>query len=462
MNNSDNRLPSSYRDPTGFVFLKKGAIYRQINKVYKINYELLINSGLYKRLVDSRLLITHKEASRKLSSVNTNLYKIIKPEPIAFISYPYEWSFSQLKDAALLTLKIQKIALDYGMCLKDANAYNIQFQNGKPIFIDTLSFEKYIEDQPWIAYKQYCQHFLAPLALMAFNDVRLGKLLQSYLDGIPLDLAWSLLPPKKFLNFSLFLHIYLHAKSQSFFASSKTSGKSRRLSKKGILAIIDSLENIIKNLKLNIDKTQWSNYYIDIHYSTESLNHKKQIVENFIIKTSPKCVWDLGANTGLFSRIASKKGIQVISFDVDALAVEKNYLECINKKETKILPLIIDLTNPSPPQGFALEERLSLIERGPADLVLALALVHHLAISYNIPLSLISNFFRKICKWLIIEFVPKDDEKVKQMLLSREDVFDTYNQQNFEKLFSKNFKIIEKINIKNSKRTIYLMKKHEN
>lgn len=459
MNKFNGKLSGSFRDPTGFIFLKKGVVYRQINKVYQKNYEHLIKSGLYEKLVDYRLLIPHKETSLRLSTENGTIYKIIKPEPISFISYPYEWSFSQLKDAALLTLKVQKVALDYGMSLKDSSAYNIQFHEGKPVLIDTLSFEKYEEGKPWVAYKQFCQHFLAPLALMALKDIRLGQLLRYYLDGIPLDLTWSLLPLTKYFKFPLYIHIFLHAKSQSFFTSVRTARKYRKLSKLGFFALIDSLESAIGNLKWNIDKSQWSNYYTDIHYSSSSLDHKKLIVKKMINNISPKYVWDLGANTGLFSRIAAEKGANVVSFDIDPLTVEKNYLESLAKNETKILPLIIDLTNPPPSQGFALEERMSLIERGPADLVLALALIHHLAISNNTPLSLLSDFFQKIGKWLIIEFVPKNDAMVKQMLLSRRDIFVGYDQANFEREFSKNFRILEKVKIKKSKRAIYLMKR---
>ena len=184
---------SSFRDPAGFIFFHNGEIFRQINQVCREDFDLLITSGLYERLTKKRKLVSHKEIETSLQNQQSG-YKIIKPEKIKFISYPYEWSFSQLKDAALLTLNIEKEALNFGMSLKDASAYNIQFQDGHPILIDTLSFTKYISGEPWIAYKQFCQHFLAPLALISQNDVRLSELLKSYIDGIPLDLTSKLLP----------------------------------------------------------------------------------------------------------------------------------------------------------------------------------------------------------------------------------------------------------------------------
>ena len=216
-------LPSSFRDPSGFIFTHNNILYRQVNQCYAADFDQLTDSGLYDALVKSEYLIPHEvltdDDASALSSA-TGVYRIIKPQPILTISYPYEWCFSQLKDAALLTLKIQLIAMRFGMTLKDASAYNIQFYHGKPVFIDTLSFEKYEEGKPWVSYKQFCQHFLAPLALMSRTDVRLSQLMRNYIDGIPLDLASRLLSKRSYLNFSLLSHIHLHAKTQQKFAGS--------------------------------------------------------------------------------------------------------------------------------------------------------------------------------------------------------------------------------------------------
>ena len=210
-------LPSSFRDPSGYLFYLDGSLYRQINHNYKENYDHLMNSGLYDSLVNANLLIPHKEVDI-LESKTNEYYKIIKPEPIPFISYPYEWCFSQLKDAALTTLMIQKKSLEFGMSLKDCSAYNIQFRKGIPIFIDTLSFEKYVEGKPWIAYKQFSQHFFAPLVLQYYRDVRLNQLFRIYIDGAPLDLVSSMLPFYTWLKFSMLSHIHLHSKSQKHFS----------------------------------------------------------------------------------------------------------------------------------------------------------------------------------------------------------------------------------------------------
>jgi len=449
---------SSFRDPSGFLFRINGSIYRQINQSYKNEYDCLMDSGLYKNLVDEKLLVPHEEVEIP-PLLQDKVYKVIKPETIPFISYPYEWSFSQLKQAALTTLEIQKIAMKYEMTLKDCSAYNIQFQNGKSILIDTLSLEKYVEGQPWKAYRQFCQHFLAPLALMSHTDIRLNQLLRIYIDGIPLDLAKKLLPTRTLTMFSLLSHIHIHAKSQKHYEGKDVKIKERKIGKRSFIGIVESLHSGVKKLKWSGDKTEWGNYYSDTNYSNEAFSQKKEFVSKFLKEINPKLVWDLGANTGTFSRLSSDMGINTISFDIDPVAVEKNYLECVEKQENKILPLLLDLTNPSANIGWANNERMSFADRGPADVILALALIHHLVISNNVPLRRIVEFFKKNCNFLIIEFIPKTDSQVKRLLSTREDIFDDYNKENFEKEFKKDFVIRDEIMINESERILYSMEK---
>lgn len=451
-------IPGSFRDPSGFLFSREGLIYRQVNKIYKENYDHLMNSNLYETLVEANLLIPHEEVDIEVGRPDI-AYKIIKPEIIQFLSYPYEWCFSQLKDAALTSLEIQKKALNFGMSLKDCSAYNIQFREGKPVLIDTLSFEMYREGQPWIAYRQFCQHFLAPLALMSYKDIRLNQLFRIYIDGVPLDLASLLLPLSTRLKFSLLSHIHLHAKSQKHFADKIVNTSGHKMRHQSFLGLIDHLESTVSKLKWKPQGTEWADYYKDTNYSIDALQYKKQIVAAFLDQIKPKSVWDLGANLGTFSRIASDKGIQTISFDIDPAAVEKNYLVCSAKAETNILPLLLDLTNPSPSIGWENQERMSIQERGPTDTALALALIHHLAISNNLPLNKIADFFNKICNSLIIEFVPKSDSQVIRLLSTRKDIFPYYTKQVFENEFSKYFNILTSERIMESDRTLYLMKR---
>jgi len=456
MNKNNQAIGASFRDPSGFIFKQDNILYRQINKNYQSNYELLLSSGLYQKLINNKLLIPHQEETG-FELLSDDGYKIIRPQLVPFISYPYEWSFSQLKDAALTTLTIQKISLEHGLSLKDASAYNIQFYQGQAILIDTLSFEKYQLGQPWTAYRQFCQHFLAPLALMKYKDLRLGQLMRDFIDGLPLDLTVKLLPAKAKLNLALLTHLYLHATSQKHYADKAVAPGKRTMSKQALLALIDNLETAIKKLDLPRTQTEWGDYYTFTNYSSIAFAHKKELVSQFINEVRPQTVWDLGANDGLFSRLASNQGIFTVAFDIDLVAIEKNYRVIKKNKETNLLPLFIDLTNPSPDLGWAHQERESLTSRGPVDMIMSLALVHHLAISNNLPLTNIAKFFSQIGKNLIIEFPPKSDSKVQKLLTSRADIFDHYNQADFEKAFGQYFDIKQSVRIKDSERQLYLM-----
>ena len=448
---------SSFRDPSGFLFYYEGTLYRQINQSYKENYEHLTTSGLYDELANAKLFISHQSADDVLPYDKGKVYKIIKPEKIPFISYPYEWSFSQLKQAALATLDIQQIAMDFGMTLKDGSAYNIQFKDCKPILIDTLSFEMYQKSDIWKPYRQFCSHFLAPLALMAHKDVRLNQLLKNYIDGIPLDMTSAILPNKMFFSYSLLAHIYAHAKSQKHYGDKKIQATKRKLSKNQLIGLVASLHSGIQKLNWSPKGTEWADYYSDTSYSKKAFEQKKSVVSDWLDGTKPSIVWDLGANTGVFSRLASSKEFFTVSFDIDPAAVEQNFLNAQKNADKNILPLLLDLANPSPNLGWANSERQSFADRGPADVVMALALIHHLAISNNLPLSKIAAFFQTVSKLLIIEFIPKTDPQVGRLLATREDTFDDYDLESFEDAFGTFFDIRQKIQLNDSERTLYLM-----
>ena len=258
---------ASFRDPSGFVFRSNGLLFRRINKSYAENYDFLRESGLYELLSTSGALVKHIELDEPRFD-DAEFYKTIQPREIPFISYPYEWSFSQLKDAALLTLDIQLSALEHGMTLKDASAYNIQFEHGQPVLIDTLSFEKYTAGTPWVAYRQFCQHFLAPLALIAKSDVNLSQLSRVFIDGVPLELASRVLPASSWFKWGLVGHLHLHAKAQKAYADTqarKSSGNT--VSRKALIGLIESLRSAVVSLKWKPRGTEWGDYYQKTTYS---------------------------------------------------------------------------------------------------------------------------------------------------------------------------------------------------
>lgn len=460
----NQRLKSSFRDPSGYAFSLDGEIFRTVSTMYKKNYDYLMSSGLYAKLASCKQLIPHDEmlSSAFEAEQTGSLYKILKPTLIPFISYPYEWCFSQLKDAAIATLKIELDALNFGMTLKDATAYNIQFLDGAPIFIDTLSFEIYNEGSAWVAYRQFCKHFLAPLALIAYTDYRFYNTFKTDIDGVPLDFASKLLPLKTKFKPGLLMHIHLHSKIQNKFENAVANNAKNTVTfikKQSLVNLIENLLSTVKGIRLQKSHTQWGGYYSFTNYSDKSFEHKKTLVANFVQTVKPGIVWDLGANNGVFSKIASSYGAHTVAFDIDFNAVESNYLKTKTDENRLILPLIMDLTNPSPGIGWANEERESLVCRANADLVMALAVVHHLSISYNISLVYIADYFAKLGKNLIIEWVPKDDSQTMKILSGREDIFHEYELSYFEKAFTEKFKIIGKENIENTKRILYLMER---
>lgn len=416
-------------------------------------------SGFWRSAVDAGLLLGHEEVDPRSLPVEGEPYKVLRPEPIPFIAYPYEWSFGQLKDAALLTLELQKRALESGLWLKDASAYNVQFHAGAPIFIDSLSFEPYREGQPWVAYQQFCKHFLAPLALMAHGHVDLNKLMRVYIDGIPIEVASRLLPLRTRFSFALVMHLHAHARALRAYAASgdrAPKARARGVSRTGLLGLIDNLESTVRHLNWKPEGTVWSDYYDATNYSDTATEHKAAVIGEYIDDVRPAQAWDLGANTGVFSRVASDRGIRTIAFDVDPAAVEKNYRRCRERKEKHLLPLLMDLTNPSPGLGWNFEERMSLRSRGPADLGMALALIHHLAIANNVPLDLVAEFFCGLCRSLIVEFVPKNDSQVQRLLATREDIFPDYTQEGFERAFAGYFDLKKRTPLRESGRILYL------
>lgn len=455
------RDPASFRDPSGFVYQRDGSIFRQVNTSFADHWDAVVESGLLGRLQSRGMLVHHDIVGRHLAYDPGNAHAVLRPEPIDFVSYPYEWSFSQLRDAALLTLDVQGAATEAGFTLRDANAYNVQFQHGEPILIDTLSFQEAEPGAPWVGYRQFCEHFLAPLALMAHRDIRCGLMLRDHLDGIPLDLAARLLPVRTRVDLGIASHIHAHARAQRRYAAGDDSptaaARGRRLSPLQQAALQDSLRRTVLGLKWKPTGTEWADYAETTSYGSDAANAKDAIVHRFLREAGGSVVWDLGANTGRHSQIAASLGRRVVAWDLDPAATERHYLRNKADRTTSTLPLVVDLGNPSPGLGWAHAERRSLLDRADADVVLALALVHHLAISRNLPLVDIADFFARLAPHLIIEFVPREDPMVRRLLATREDVFPDYTLDGFRAAFGKYFHILDEAPLPGSGRRLCRM-----
>jgi len=358
-------LPSSFRDPAGRIFERDGALLRAIFHAGRPDYEHLISSGLYDKLVAKGLLIPHQEFP--LGSCDLpNCWKVIKPERIPFISYAWEWSFSQLKDAAKTVLEAQTEALRHGMLLKDAPAANVQFFNGRPILIDTLSFVR-ADSAAWPAYFQFCKHFVAPLLLASYGLDRALQWSAVEADGIPLEIAARLLPRRSWLRPFALWHLHLHAAANSHGVvrrsppagdidqasgiggkrdSDALSGRPPRMSSQ--TSILDSLLRGIERLSWAFPETQWTRYEDDRPtYSEDAWNARLAVARDVLAETRPAVVWDLGMATGHFSREASASGAFTVGFDSDSASVDKAYRDARQRADARFLPLVQNLLRPT-------------------------------------------------------------------------------------------------------------------
>ena len=462
---ASSRIGSSFRDPSGFLFTRDGVLLRQVQERYRRHYDLLHSSGLYDALVSAELLVPHEE--RPLSEAATDgAAFVLRPERLPFVSMPYEWSFGQRRSAALLTLRLQEIAMTHGMTLKDASAFNVQFRGVRPVLLDTLSFEMLVEGEPWVAYRQFCQHFLAPLALQSRVDIRLGHLLRQHLDGVPLDLASKMLSRRSWLSPALLLHLHLHARSIAQHAA--TSGRAAateraqvakaRVSKRGLEGLISHLKSAVEGLRWRPAGTEWGAYEETHNYDAAERKTKHALVAYFVSRAKAERVLDLGANAGEYSRVARGAGASlVVAADGDPVAVERAFQRFTDSGETGIHPLWVDLTNPSPSQGWDHTEWPSLAARGPFDAVLALALVHHLAIGNNVPLDGVAAMLARLGRAVIIEWVPKSDPQAQRLLLAREDIFSSYSEDSLRAAFERvGLKQQLREEVRDSGRTLHL------
>jgi ribosomal protein L11 methylase PrmA len=445
--------PASFRDPAGHVFVRDGVVYRQVNPVYREHFECLFSSGLYQELTETGKLIPHEVVD--IPGTDDHAWKVLKPSQVDFFSYPYEWSFSQLRDAALLTLDIQARSMKKGMSLNDATPFNVTFSKGKPVFIDTLSFEKYTPEDPWIAYHQFCTGFLAPLLLASYKSPDLIRLLAVHPEGIPLSLCSDLLPWSSKLKPLSALHIHLQGGMKS------RTGQERQaaFSAEKLSRIISHLQDGIGSLTVR-GTSSWSDYYQETILSEAYLEEKKRLVADMLSAIAPQHIFDAGCNMGEFSLLMAEKGKKVIAADLDERCIDRLY-GLSNSKGFDLDALIVDLMNPSPAIGWANAERPSLLSRIHVDLTMALALVHHLCLGKNLPFNHIASLFTHFSEWLLIEFVPVTDPKSKQLIQHKRDIYGWYTEEEFLKAFGAYYDLTLSRPVGDTGRTLHLFRAHK-
>jgi cyclopropane fatty-acyl-phospholipid synthase-like methyltransferase len=442
---------SSFRDPDSSLSFDNSYYYRRISLNYEVHYNCLVASGLKDRLLQEGFILPFVEIIDESPEIGFSS-RVLRTDILPFVSYPYEWSFSQFKEAALLTLKINQLALEYGMILKDASMFNVQFIGCKPFFIDLASFEIYEEDTPWKAYYQFCKHFFGPLFLAAKKNCILPKLLQYFIDGIPLKEVVSLCNWNDFLDSGAFLHLYLHAKGEG---KTVTGSIKKKVTKKQLSTIFTHLESTITNLKLKPKQTVWNDYNQNNNYEIESQQHKVEIIKGFLDQIDGKKALDIGANDGLYSQLLADKEMYTLVVDIDELAVDRAF----NCKSDLIHPLQMNLVNPTPAIGWNNIERKSFWDRCQVDVIQALAIVHHLVITYDISFEEIAKKLSQHTKYLIIEFVDPEDTQAQILLQNKPHHKIDYTQINFEKSFGSIFRLKDMKKIDDAKRYLYFFVK---
>lgn len=454
-------LPGSFRDPSGSVYQVEGRIFRTVNDGFAPDFDFVSSTGIFKRLAAGGLLLPFElVASDTLKLEDPKPRYVLETSKLPFISFPYEWSFSALKSAALLHLRSHLEALEVGVTLSDASAYNIQFQGIQPVFIDHLSFRRYRSGETWIGHRQFCEQFLNPLLIRALFGIPHNAWYRGTQEGIPTGDIRKLLKWRHKMNWHILTHVILQDLFQKT-AAQHTKGFQRTTLTTASFPLssfkhmLQKMSNWIAKLSLShTEKSTWKNYASTCSYSSEETSLKKQFIREFSQKVRPALLWDLGCNTGEYAETALQGGAgYVVGFDFDHGALEAAFSRAEEKK-LSFQALFMDAANPSPDQGWRGQERAGLQGRASADACLALALVHHLAIARNIPLVQVVYWLIGLARQGVIEFVPKNDPMVRELLSLRQDIFPEYTWENFISLLKEKAAIIKAETISNSGRKL--------
>lgn len=464
--------PGSFRDPAGRVYeatTPDGAhrILRGLRADALADARALLGASFFQgllaqgKVLESALLPPDAELTRV--PLADGWAGVMEHARVPFITYPYEWTFSMLKDAALLQLECLETALENGWTMKDATSFNIQWLGAKPVFIDIPSFTPWTEGEAWVGYRQFCAMFLTPLLLRAHLGIDYLPLLRSSLDGIPPVEGVKYFQGRNRLRRGVLPHLVFPARVERFVAKRERDnapGRTRaprRHSKAMVAGLAQSLARLVRRLDIPIAHTDWSHYDRTHSYAEADHAAKADFVRRHAQARKPRCLWDIGCNTGTFSRIGAEVAERVIAVDGDHDAVEQLYRAERQAGGGKILPLVMNLANISPAQGWAGQERMAFDGRGKPDMVLCLALIHHMRVSANIPNEAFLRWLRGLDAEVVLEFVNRDDEMFEKLLANRKERFEDYSRDRFVAEASRFFTIRERLELKGGKREIFAL-----
>lgn len=451
----------SFRDRESRVVHHDGRILRTLSPDARANWEALQSAEFFTRAVrDGRVVGVSRAAdAESILAALPGWAEVLEHERVPYISYPYEWSFSMLQDAAILHLELLLESLEAGFILKDSSSYNVQWRGAQPMFIDIASFERLAQGEPWVGYRQFCELFLYPLLLTSHRKLAFQPWLRGSLDGIPVESMAKLFSMRDWLRPSVFADVVLHAKLQAKTADSRTAVR-REVGLAGFNRemIVSNVRRLLRNvsgLRWKVETSEWSDYATDNSYEVADVEAKKAFVARAAGLKRWGQVWDLGSNTGVFSRIAAENADYTLAMDADALAIERLYRELRAEGRRDILPLVSSITDPSPGLGWRGRERLPADGRGRPDLTLCLALIHHLVLTGNVPVRDVVDWLADLGGHLVIEFVAKQDPMSAKLLLNKVDNYDDYERDNFESILERRFEVLDRLELRSGTRTLY-------
>lgn len=455
--------PGSFRDRDGRIYRSGDRVIRGMSQLALDEFQKLQATAFYTKFLEKGQLVESRVLPQDevpVSEDNRAQWAgFIEHSVIPVVSYPYEWTFGMLRDAALLQLNLVEAAILEGMTLKDATPYNIQFVSGRPVFIDIPSFETLPTGAPWSGYRQFCEMFLFPLMLQAYKGIDFQPLLRSSIDGVGIQTAAKLFGFRDRFRKGVLTHVWLQAKLDSRFGGTsqnvRSELKSAGFNTELILANIRKMRKLVTGLKWQGEGSEWGSYEEFHNYTEDDHLLKEAFVEESVAASEAELVWDIGCNTGQFSKIAAAHARGVIAMDLDHFAVERLYRETREEKIKDILTLVQNVADPSPSWGWRNNERTDLRTRARPDLVLCLALIHHVVISANIPLEEFIGWLADTSDQIIIEYVSRSDDKVEALLRNKQDKYADYSRKNLESQLQKHYRIMRQLSLESGNRFLY-------
>ncbi len=455
--------PGSFRDRDSRVFYSAGDVYRELSQRGLEDWERLEQTELFKHFTHERRLVETERVDGESPNVLAgSAAGLLKHARVPFVSYAYEWPFGMLRDAARLTLELLSAAIDEDMVLKDATPYNVQWRGARPVFIDIPSFVRLEPGEAWPGYRQFCELFLYPLFLTAYRGVSFHPWLRGSIDGISSEECWRLCSARDLLRPGVLVRVWLQSRLDARHARQGLAGSDVKrglrdagFHKELIQANAKKLLGLCSKLRWEPAGSVWSDYSGDNTYDDERRASKAEFVRRAVGARTRGLVWDLGCNTGEYARIAAESADYVVAMDGDHLAVQRLYEELRREERDDILPLVVNLADASPNLGWRGAERKDLAGRGKPDMVLALALVHHVVIAANVPLADFVDWLASLGGDLVIEFVSKEDPMVRVLLRDKEDVYLDYDASVLEACLSRTFRIERRETLSGGTRTLY-------